>query len=143
MWIFSKDGFFSTVEDKNDNRKVVVRARTQDDIERIAAKLKAKWIRSDVMADYEYRLWCSKVAFSEYVRDAALEIDYDNFKDALSKSKRFDVNRLQQLSSVRSAMRRSPFDDYDFRAPTPKDEYSDFVKDKIEELKKSRGTKEL
>ena len=35
MWVFNRDGFFSAVEHRDDNSKVMVRARAKEDIENL------------------------------------------------------------------------------------------------------------
>lgn len=102
MWIFTKDGFYSAVEDRNDAGKVIVRARSKDDIIRLAKKLKVKAYRSGERADYPYRLWASKLEWVEYIAIAATEIDYPNFKSEMEKH--FSRDRMDQLHDVWAVM---------------------------------------
>jgi len=102
MWIFTKDGFYSAVEDRRDSGRVVVRTRSKDDVIRLAKILKVRAFRSSETADYPYRLYCSKTEWASYVTDVAEEIDYDNFKGAMEK--RFNVDRMDQLHSVWEVM---------------------------------------
>ena len=129
MWMFCKDGFFSAVENREDNEQVMVRARDERDIRALGSKLGVEWRESGPLADYPFRLVCTKVEWAKYLAEAAVDIDYDNFKDAMST--RFDRFRLEQLHEVWEVMRRSrasAFGDYDSREPTlnsKRSEYSD------------------
>jgi hypothetical protein len=101
MWIFTKDGFFSAVENRDDNSMVLVRARTEDDARQLAEIL-ANLVIESPNADYPYRIHCSKMEWADYVQRSALEIDYDNFKGAMSGI--FGSNRMHQLHQVWAVM---------------------------------------
>ncbi len=81
MWTFNKDGFFSAVEHRDNPDQLMVRARCREDIERLADKLDAEVVHTP-NADYAYRITVLKSAFAEYMRDAVMDLDYLNFKDA-------------------------------------------------------------
>lgn len=82
MWIFCKDGFFSAVEHRSDDSKVMVRARLKRDITRLAKRFKAKVIELP-NRDYAYRIVIDKTDWATYAANTAAEIDYDNFKNAV------------------------------------------------------------
>jgi hypothetical protein len=88
MWVFTRDGFFSAVQDGYcKENEIMVRARAKDDIECLAFKLrilKSKVIETGY-ADYLYRLKVRKEVFANYLNAEALNIDYDNFKNTISK----------------------------------------------------------
>jgi hypothetical protein len=113
MWLFCTDGFFSAVENRNNSKEVIIRARSVSDVQTLSKVLGVPWNESDALADYPFRLTCSKTQWAKYLSEAANSIDYDNFKSAMEKS--FDVSRMSQLHDVWRTMQRTPFDDYDFR----------------------------
>lgn len=82
MWVFTRMGFFSVVENKNrnNNEEVMVRARCIDDITRVALRLGTSPIINTPHADYPYRLICTKTAWANLMYETAEDIDYDNFK---------------------------------------------------------------
>lgn len=116
MWIFTADGFFSAVENREDKKQVVVRARSVYDIYSVSKKLKVPWKKSEYFSDYPYRLFCSKEAWADYVSGAALDIDYDNFKSRMATL--FDSDRLCQLHEVWEVMGGgdSDWDFHEFQA---------------------------
>ena len=81
MWIMTTDGFFSAVQNKDDPKTVLIRARRRDDLERLN-----KYIMGDnkIMewagADYPYRIIIKKSIWADYVSNKALNISYSNFK---------------------------------------------------------------
>jgi len=83
MWMFTKDGFFSTVKDRycGDN-EVVVRARVREDLERFCARfgIGAEAIKTFSQADYAFRVQVLQSEWAQYVQDMAASIDYPNFK---------------------------------------------------------------
>lgn len=68
----------------------MVRARIQEDIERLAKATAspADNIMATPDADYAYRLKLRKKVWADYVQRSALEIDYSNFKGACAKGER-------------------------------------------------------
>ena len=88
MWIFNKHGFFSAVENRDDNSKVMVRARAKEDIEHLESVLfdyHGEKVESSHTpeGDYHYRLTVSKQVWGEYLTKTANELDYDNFKNSV------------------------------------------------------------
>jgi hypothetical protein len=82
MWLFTTRGFYSVVQDKEDSRKLVVRARLHGDLEKlreIAPKL------SDTFQlprrDYRFRAFISRKDFAAVLPKLLAELDYTNFKD--------------------------------------------------------------
>ena len=85
MWLFTTDGFYSVVQDTYDNTKVIVRARTKEDILRLAHKLGGEiTVRHTPTADYEWRIHMSRILWGTYLGTALAEIDYPNFKNAVA-----------------------------------------------------------
>jgi len=85
MWIYTKEGFYSAVEDRFDPNTLIVRARVAGDLERL-------WPDADVLetpdADYRYRAALSRQEVAAAVAKAVLGIDYGNFKDSISDKRR-------------------------------------------------------
>ena len=100
MWIFSKHGFFSAVEYKENPKLVMVRARFKGDLERFCnhhfgvmlaqgdfklppnKKIEDCYVVAHTPeADYPYRTVLVKEQFAMMLAQEALEIDYTNFKD--------------------------------------------------------------
>ena len=85
MWIFSKDGFLSIVEHRNNPNMLVVRARVEGDIERYWPEQRI-WITPD--ADYLYRAVITKERAAAVLWKMVKEIDYDKFKPAVTDHRR-------------------------------------------------------
>ncbi len=86
MWVFTKDGFFSVVNDKYCGPdELMVRTRTRADAERIRDMLAPG---SDVIvlghADYRYRVKVGRQAWADYLHDTAQDLDYPTVKDTIS-----------------------------------------------------------
>ena len=101
MWIFNKDGFFSAVEHRDDPDQLMIRARCREDIERLADCLGADVVHTP-NADYAYRVTVQKSIFADYMKDAVMDLDYPNFKDACAGH----GTRARAYMNVWSAMRR-------------------------------------
>jgi hypothetical protein len=106
MWIINQDGFYSAVKKDCGKDELLVRARLKEDLERLAAKLDipASKIVETPKADYRYRLVANAKAFSQYLADEALAIDYDNFKASLPHNTTADIKRSKAYISVWSAL---------------------------------------
>ena len=95
MWLFNSDGFFSAVQDdycKSD--ELLIRARCKHDLCRLAVKLDDYCDESKILeiehADYRYRMKVKKVAWSQYLVDYALNLDYSNVKDNIIPKEDFE-----------------------------------------------------
>ena len=84
MWLFTKHGFFSAVQNHNDSNLIHVRARFKGDLERLC---KTYGIEPKVVetpkGDYPHRMDFKRETWSEILRREALDIDYTNFKNAV------------------------------------------------------------
>ncbi len=83
MWILTRDGFVSVVQETEGEHKgdLVVRARERGALEalrRHAPTLSEIVIRPD--RDYRYRAWLKRESLAAALAAMALEIDYPNFK---------------------------------------------------------------
>jgi len=85
MWVYTKDGFFSAVEDRNNPEQVMVRARVRGDLERM---LDGMMHGRDVKitysgSDYLNRCFIGKHVWAAYLAQTGNEIDYFSAKDAM------------------------------------------------------------
>lgn len=83
MWVMTSAGFFSAVEDRNNNLNVIVRARAETDIKKMAALTGSRYAKTPD-ADYPYRLTCGKEVWANTLKVLALNINYDNFKNSVT-----------------------------------------------------------
>jgi hypothetical protein len=109
MWIFTLDGYFSAVQDKSDDRQIVVRSRIKADLERFLDRAYAPepTIRPEILTgigtDYAHRVFVPKWVWVEYVTEMAEEIDYSNFKAAAVPAN--DRDRSHAYYSVWNVLR--------------------------------------
>jgi hypothetical protein len=88
MWVFLNNSFFSAVVDKNNDNRLVVRARVKGDLERTFGE-KTKVVET-TDTDYRFRCFISK-AHMKYVMCRQIEnIDYTNFKNSVDDKERHD-----------------------------------------------------
>jgi len=83
VWLFTTDGFFSAVAHRDDEDRLMIRARVREDAERLAEALGAELLETPA-ADYRFRVVVSRDTWATYVQQAAEHIDYPNFKDAVA-----------------------------------------------------------
>lgn len=89
MWIFCKYGFFSAVQHKDKTDKLLIRARFEGDLERLAGGLPederklCSSITETPHADYRFRMEIPKCVFAKIMERISSEIDYANFKDSV------------------------------------------------------------
>lgn len=84
MWIFTLDGFFSTVQDKDDAGRIMVRSRIKEDLENMLARLDSQEteILAWVGADYAFRVFIPRAEWRRYLETMSDDLDYTNFKNA-------------------------------------------------------------
>ena len=86
MWLFTRHGFFSVVQDKRDERLVHARARIKDDLEQLRAfarkvlMVELPEVIATADADYAYRCVIEKPLWQKIATALADNIDYTNFK---------------------------------------------------------------
>jgi len=95
MWIFTPIGFFSVVTaHKNQPDHVMVRARAPEDllalIDTLDRYCDSQHDRDDLdiihtmKADYPCRIIVRRELFANWLHDAIMGLDYDNFKDTVA-----------------------------------------------------------
>ena len=84
MWLFSKCGFFSAVQNYNDSNLIHVRARFEGDLERLCKTygVEPKVVRTPD-GDYPLRMDFKRETWGEIVKAEAEAIDYAKFKPAV------------------------------------------------------------
>jgi hypothetical protein len=70
--------------------ELLVRTRSKVDIDKLKQKLKAEYqFNGEVIetpkADYAYRMICTREIFASFIANAAMELDYDNFKNTIPR----------------------------------------------------------
>lgn len=103
MWIFTPFGFLSVVSDRNDPKKLLIRARARVDLENFK-NLYCKrlgQIENSPRADYPFRARVGRVAFTYAMGRVIQDLLYPNFKSAVT-AKQGDVrhNVYMQVWSV-------------------------------------------
>lgn len=115
MWVFTPDGFYSVVQKKQDakNGMLTVRTRNRADIDALVKNhfpdAKPYAVRA---SDYAWRIRVPAALWADALAAMALEIDYSNFKDEVTKRqgwKRHDVylRVWVALLSLRDPVKRS------------------------------------
>tara|TARA_B100001287_G_C22365843_1_gene381896 strand:- start:54 stop:374 length:321 start_codon:yes stop_codon:yes gene_type:complete len=82
MWLYTDQGHVSVVADRNNDKKVFVRARNR-------ISLLHFWHHKVIEkknADYKYRVHILKTEFAQYMYDYISKMEYDNFKGHLLHS---------------------------------------------------------
>jgi hypothetical protein len=97
VWLITPRGFYSAVAKPDDGDEfVTVRARSERDIRNLADLIDAEPRRSE-HTDYRWRIRCRKADWAEAVKQMALEIDYENFKNRIHHD---DPDRARLLARV-------------------------------------------
>ena len=109
MWVFTTEGFFSAVAHRTEPNTIIVRCRDEGDANHLSITLKLMLrldapVRHTPTADYAYRLFMPRSAWSHYLASRAKDIDYPNFKDAVAA--RQGTKRALIYSDVWLAMLR-------------------------------------
>ncbi|MDO5310173.1 MAG: hypothetical protein Q4G03_11885 [Planctomycetia bacterium] len=104
MWLFTKHGFFSAVQNWDDKDKIHVRARFKGDLERLC---EAYNVQANVVqiprTDYPYRMDFPRDTWAQIVKDEANGIDYTNFKSAVHDGTDRDDAYMVVWSTLRKA----------------------------------------
>lgn len=89
MWIATEHGFYSAVENRDNKKTVLVRARVKNDLEHLVAALRLKNpVLSTPNADYPFRVVVNKKDWGRFLADAGNAIDYPNFKTRVGQHDR-------------------------------------------------------
>ncbi len=87
MWSFTRDGFFSAVQDDSCSASEVrVRARVKRDIKRLVAKIGKLDcdIKNLPQPSYRYQITLTKQEWANYLSAEAMNLDYANVRDTIT-----------------------------------------------------------
>jgi hypothetical protein len=85
MWLFTPKGFYSVVVHRDDPNRLLVRARTREDLEALREQIPDLELVEDEHADYHWRTIVDRMQWFGALVRIAEDIDYDNFKDAVRR----------------------------------------------------------
>lgn len=85
MWLFSTQGFYSVVAHRDDPDLVLVRCRTEADIEALRRQIPELEPFEDASADYRWRAIVPRHVWRDAMATLADEIDYGNFKSMVAQ----------------------------------------------------------
>lgn len=95
MWLYTKYGFYSVVcaragkgrkTDPIDLSRLMVRARTRAHLKNLIERfplLNHCPISANIGTDYPFRIFVPKTMWSSVLLELGMEVDYDNFKQAV------------------------------------------------------------
>jgi hypothetical protein len=124
MWLFTTRGFYSVVEKREDRADgmLTVRARSKADIDSLRELLPNYTPVRNKGTDYPWRVRVTAADWTHAMARLALEIDYSNFKDEVTRrqgKKRHDIYMrvwaaMLSLEPRRRSRRRryEPVDDW-------------------------------
>ena len=104
MWLFTTQGFYSVVEDRDDPRWLLVRARTREDLAALGSQVEGLQIFESADADYRWRARLLREEWLAAVAQLAHAVDYPNFKEAVAE--RQGSRRASIYSKVWLVLRR-------------------------------------
>ena len=90
MWLFTKFGFYSIVQDQQNKAIFKVRARKKSDIEALKKHvliLSECPIHCDKKADYWFRIFINPIQLQQLMLFLANSLDYFNFKESIYLNK--------------------------------------------------------
>jgi len=82
MWIFTVDGYYSAVEDKDDPSRIMVRSRQESDLKNLIKRLDREDLDLLVStdSDYAFRIFIPRELWISYLESSGQELNYTNFK---------------------------------------------------------------
>ena len=103
MWIFSEDGFFSTVVDRDDPTVLAVRSRDGRSLWNFCNTVGLRANDHVVETrdrDYPWRVRVPKQVWVRYMETKASELDYVDFKSHMTERWRVGEFQLKQLKTL-------------------------------------------
>lgn len=91
MWVMTTRGFYSAVQHREDPTRVMVRARCKEDIDALAELIPNAEPYELLLSDYAWRIETSQAEWVEALVQMSLDVDYDNFKNAVKSKKHKDA----------------------------------------------------
>ncbi len=81
MWVFLNNAYLSIVRHRDQPSHLLVRARNKGDIEAVFPYVSTY---TDPSADYLFRAIIHEHEVADAIKEAVLDIDYDNFKNSIT-----------------------------------------------------------
>lgn len=81
MWLFTTQGFYSVVEDRDDPRWLLVRARTREDLAALGSQVEGLEVFESADADYRWRARLLREEWLAAIAQLVHAVDYPNFKE--------------------------------------------------------------
>ena len=94
MWVMTTRGFYSVVEDREDARFLLVRARVRSDLDHLRELLPDLRPWHDPAADYAWRARVERREWAFALGMMAGEIHYPNFKNAVAEQQGRERSRV-------------------------------------------------
>jgi hypothetical protein len=85
MWLMTTQGFYSVVALREQRDRLLVRARTREDIEALRTQIPAIDVFDDPGADYRWRAEVTRADWRDALAQLVDDVDYDKFKNAVAK----------------------------------------------------------
>lgn len=104
MWLITTQGFYSVVADHDDPDRVLIRARTERDLQALGRQIPNLVVVETPGGDYAWRAYVSREDWERAAAELAAEIDYPNFKAAVAA--RQGAKRARLYLELWSALRR-------------------------------------
>ena len=117
MWISLNDGFLSIVRNNNDDKTLLVRARTQEHLDSVFPDCES-WY--DGKADYPFRAYIRRKDVAALLANRILSIDYPNFKASVD-----DYTLMSAYAKVWEIMRNHFDTRYRYSRQTTLDEFEE------------------
>jgi hypothetical protein len=78
MWIFTIDGYYSAVQDKEDPTRIMVRSRKKVDLQTLLKRLEREdlTILAWAGSDYAFRVFMPRELWNSYLNMAGRELDH-------------------------------------------------------------------
>ena len=113
MWIALNDAFFSIVALPTDKETLVVRARMEEDIERVfGIPLEDQIV--DAGTDYKYRVYLPRLRVAKVIQNEVESINYNNFKDSVPHRYEVDRKRAKMYGEMWSTLYNWQTDRYGY-----------------------------
>jgi hypothetical protein len=86
MWVFTQEGFVSTVNHGREDGKLTVRARDERSLHSLADMAETEIVHTP-QRDYEHRVFVFPSTYAEWLTMHVESLDYGNFKDRVKVSR--------------------------------------------------------
>jgi len=86
MWLFTKTGFVSVVQDAKDKDKMVVRARDKQSLEPLMDEYGVKLVNLK-NRDYPHRVFLTRKQFVDWLVQSGEDLDYNNYKTKVTQTR--------------------------------------------------------